>query len=162
MSRRTLVRRLVAGGISLGAAIAYAHELAAEPAVAGGRRLGGFHFDLGLRIVDDDLDEVVRAEGVRVRLSGERRMSVDVELYLRRRREDTEFTRSLVGTGRLSIPRAGAVTELIKLDENPPFSLRAVKIERQLRGQARFSLFGWASSPGETNTGISDQKLITR
>jgi hypothetical protein len=162
MSRRSFVRRLVAGGVSLGAAIAYAHEL--EPSAAEAhRRLGGFHFNVDLSIVDQDLDTVVDRKGVRVKLISHRTAGtdVDMELYLIRDPDHTDYPHALVGTGTLATPGAGAAATRIALDFNPPYSLKAVKKERRRRGKARFQLNGNAHSPGKPSTFTGDVKTIT-
>src|SRR5687768_7700181 len=57
ISRRTLVRRLVAGGVSLGAALSYAQVLKPERAFAGA---DSDHYpDTNVRLISTDIDEVL-------------------------------------------------------------------------------------------------------
>lgn len=56
ISRRTLVRRLVAGGVSIGAAVSYAQVLKPGRALAGN---DNDHYpDTTVRLVSDDIDEI--------------------------------------------------------------------------------------------------------
>lgn len=66
ISRRTLIRRLVAAGISIGAAVSYAQVLKPERAFA---RADSDHYpDYDVRIVEEDLDKVANKERVLVRV----------------------------------------------------------------------------------------------
>lgn len=74
ISRRTLIRRLVGTGVSIGAAVAYAHVLKPERAFA---RADQDHYpDMSVRIVEEDLDKVVN----RKRLVTRVRADEDAEL----------------------------------------------------------------------------------
>ena len=69
ISRRTLIRRLVAGGVSAGAAVSYAHVLAPERAAAGFTP-GGDHYPLvDLRIKSSKLARVRSREQILVRVA---------------------------------------------------------------------------------------------
>jgi hypothetical protein len=66
VSRRTLIRRLVAAGVSIGAAVSYAQVLKPERAFA---RADSDHYpDTEVKIIDEDLDKVANKERVRVRV----------------------------------------------------------------------------------------------
>src|SRR5215212_684182 len=66
ISRRTLVRRLVAAGVSLGAAVSYAQVLKPERAFA---RADSDHYpNCDVKIIEEDLDKVANKERVRVRV----------------------------------------------------------------------------------------------
>ena len=66
VSRRTLIRRLVAAGVSIGAAVSYAQVLKPERAFA---RADSDHYpDTEVKIVDEDLDKVANKKRVRVRV----------------------------------------------------------------------------------------------
>ncbi len=138
MSRRTLVRRLAAGGVSVGAAIAYAQLL--DPKRASARLLGSYHFDASVKIIEEDLDEVVAEKGLRVRITTDREMFMRAEVYLLRSRNATPFPRSRVGYAGFDFPAAGTMTKRIRFRENPPYSQIAVREERNRRGRARFSV----------------------
>ena len=71
MSRRTLIRRLVASGVSLGAAIGYAHLFAPAAEAESRRNHADFYedfypTDVRLRIVSNTVNGVVRTGKVRV------------------------------------------------------------------------------------------------
>lgn len=68
ISRRTLIRRLVAGGISVGAAVSYAHLLRPEAASAASRRGAPepFYPELTIEIKSNDLRKVLQKEKVAV------------------------------------------------------------------------------------------------
>jgi len=66
ISRRTLIRRLVAAGVSLGAATAYAHQLAPKAAAKGS---GPSQYPIvKLRILSDTTEEIAKNKGVNVRV----------------------------------------------------------------------------------------------
>jgi hypothetical protein len=161
MSRRTLIRRLAAGGISIGAAVGYAHLLAPR-ATGSARLLGGEHYDVDVEILDDDLDTVVKREGVRVKVLADRPMEVQLELRLLRKPEHTEYENSVVGTDSLIFKGAGAHATRIPLQY--PFSpnaLKAVKIERREREKARFRVIATSNAEGPVSTYV-DEKTIRR
>jgi hypothetical protein len=69
ISRRTLIRRLVAAGVSIGAAVSYAQVLKPERAFA---RADQDHYpDAEAKIVEEDLDKVANKERIRVKLHGD-------------------------------------------------------------------------------------------
>ena len=69
VSRRTLIRRLVAGGVSTGAAISYAQMLAPQRAAAAPRGAANDHYPLvDLRIRSKSLARV-RSAGKPLRMS---------------------------------------------------------------------------------------------
>ena len=66
ITRRTLIRRLVAAGVSLGAATAYAHHLAPKAAAKGS---GPSEYpSVRLRILSETTKEIAKDKGVRVRV----------------------------------------------------------------------------------------------
>jgi hypothetical protein len=70
VSRRTLIRRLVAGGVSVGAAVSYAHLLKPERASAvAGAGLDDLYPLVTMSILSADLDTVIINERVRVRVT---------------------------------------------------------------------------------------------
>ena len=84
ISRRTLVRRLVAGGVSLGAAISYAHLLTPERASARPQTSNSHHYypdyypDLDVKVTSKDLAKVVNSGKleVRARCSGKAKLTL--------------------------------------------------------------------------------------
>ena len=74
ISRRTLIRRLVGAGISVGAAVSYAQVLKPERAFA---RADSDHYpDTSVKLVDEDLDKVITEDRFKVRV----RADEDAEL----------------------------------------------------------------------------------
>jgi hypothetical protein len=66
ITRRTLIRRLVAAGVSLGAATAYAHHLAPKAAAKGS---GPNEYPIvKLRILSETTEEIAKDKGVNVRV----------------------------------------------------------------------------------------------
>jgi hypothetical protein len=85
ISRRSLVRRLVAGGISFGAAVSYAHLLGQERAQAGfDDEYTGQVIGVQGKLLQQDLDQVVADERVKVRYSVDRRAAIELRLFLSR------------------------------------------------------------------------------
>ena len=158
MSRRTLVRRLVAGGVTVGAAVAYAQLL--EPAPATGRgSVCGAHFDASVKIPAQDLDRVIEKQGLRVKATADRAMNLFVEVYLLRP-DHPLFERSRLGDRQYSFPAAGSLTKRIAFDQNPPFSLKAVKRERRDHGKAKFEVLAHGFVSGEGSSSFFHQRTI--
>jgi hypothetical protein len=66
ISRRTLIRRLVAAGVSAGAAVSYAHLLNPQRAQAAG---DSDHYpDVNVNVIDEDLDRVVNRARILTRV----------------------------------------------------------------------------------------------
>jgi hypothetical protein len=79
ISRRTLIRRLVAAGVTTGAAVAYAQMLAPERAEAGAT--ANDHYPLvDLRITSKTLDKVRQQKQVTVKLTSSEEVK---DLYIR-------------------------------------------------------------------------------
>ena len=78
VSRRVLIRRLVAGGISLGAAVSYAHLLSPERAAA--QTADDFYPSFNVEIISTSLSGVRRKERlvVKVRTNGPDTVSLHV------------------------------------------------------------------------------------
>ena len=85
ISRRALIRRLVAAGISFGAAVSYAHLLDPDraPAAAGGGEYPGSVAVRG-KILEQDLDRVIAEERVKVRLWTSHRAQIELKIELYR------------------------------------------------------------------------------
>jgi hypothetical protein len=68
ISRRTMVRRLVAGGVSLSAAISYAHLLAPNSATAGSTQGCSDNYPtIAMRVLSKDLQNVVADRKLKIR-----------------------------------------------------------------------------------------------
>lgn len=85
MSRRTLIRRLVAGGVSLGAAVSYAQVLNPQRAGATGTLAADDHYPaVDLTIVSTSLATVRTEKRVRVRIdSSEELQQAFFEVFVR-------------------------------------------------------------------------------
>src|SRR5687768_5156208 len=99
ISRRTLIRRLTAAGMGLGAAVSYAHLLSPDRAVA--RLGGGGHFDLDASIVKDPLQRVIARERIRVKVKTTQAINIDVRVDLLRPNHP-DFQVSILGFGELT------------------------------------------------------------
>jgi len=89
VSRRTLIRRLVAGGVSMGAAVSYAHLLDPDPAEAQSQGVAAAPDDLypliTMRFDTPSLAWAVSNSRVRLEATcGEELTSVHFEVFLRR------------------------------------------------------------------------------
>jgi hypothetical protein len=117
ISRRTLIRRLVAAGVSLGAATAYAHHLAPQ-ADAGG--LPSEYPVVRLRILTDEISEALKDDGVEVRV----KCDEDAKLFLTL---SVEVGGNFVPVGDKTVrfPNGGGKkTVLIRLDDKGPLRNR--------------------------------------
>ena len=128
LSRRTLIRRLVAGGLSFGAAVSYAHLLGQERAHAAGGLPDHYgSIDVTGKILKQDLDKVIEEERVKVRYSVPKRAQVEFEIWLHRPPGNPHF-RDLIGAK--VIERVGPVEgkeTFVPLKVNPPHSVDALR-----------------------------------
>lgn len=83
ISRRTFIRRLAAAGVSVGAAVSYAHLLAPD---AQSRRRGftDEYPDVDIEILSSDLDRVIRSERLKVRVMTNEHVTLDLFAYAKR------------------------------------------------------------------------------
>ena len=86
ISRRTFIRRLAAAGVSIGAAVSYAHLLAPE---AQSRRRGVVdeYPDVGVEILSSDLGKVIRSERLKVRVITNEHVTLGLFAYAKRNGE---------------------------------------------------------------------------
>src|SRR5688500_9012234 len=146
ISRRTLIRRLTAAGMGLGAAVSYAHLLSPDRAVA--RLGGGGHFDIDASIVKDSLQRVVARERMRVKVRTTQAIKIFVQIELLR--PNGPFPVSILGFMNLTTFGPVVATLTVPLDFNPPHSVNALRGRRS----ARFRLVGTARtnpSPGQAS-----------
>jgi hypothetical protein len=128
MSRRTLIRRLVAAGVSFGAAVSYAHVLGQGRAYAD-RALGDHYGILEPttgKILDQSLDEVIETGKVRVRFSVPKRARVEFRIWVHRPSHTYTYSQLALK----EIETSGPVTrkELrVPLKLNPPHSVDALR-----------------------------------
>lgn len=125
MSRRTLIRRLVAAGVSFGAAVSYAHILGQERAAGG--ESDHYHPPLAVegRIRDQPLARVIEEERVKVRLEVAKRARVEFQIWLRR--PDHIYERSLIGQREIQTEGPLSKTVNVPLQVNPPHSVNALR-----------------------------------
>lgn len=109
ISRRTLIRRLVAGGISVGAAVSYAHLLSPERATARPRRQGDEYYpDLGIKVKSTDLGKVINQEKVKVRVHSTKAAETEVTV-------GREVGQGFLIIGQTTISFAGAGNQTVKI-----------------------------------------------
>lgn len=156
MNRRTLIRRLVAGGASFGAAVAYAHLL--QPGVAPARLHRGVHFDGDVEIVSRDLDRVIEDRGLKVRVQADRSMSISLELWLLRNPEKTLYPNAIVGRKVVNFDGVDTKKVRIPFNANRPHSFHAVRNQNR---QARFRVLA-EGNVGFGTTIYSDEEVVRR
>lgn len=124
ISRRALIRRLVAGGISMGAAVSYAHLLDPERATA--RALGNQHeITVAGKILKQDLAKVIDKEKVKVKFTIPKRSVVRLRIWLERP-ERKVGGYALIGDHTIMAPK-GTSKVGVPLDVNPPSSVDALR-----------------------------------
>ena len=124
ISRRMLIRRLVAAGVSLGAAASYAHLL--RPQAAGARMMTDLHgATLTLDIIEQPLGRVIDNGFLRVRATytGSQFVQIFAHLY----RANSTWPDAVIGYASLSWGSAGSRIVKIPLNYNPPHSLNALR-----------------------------------
>jgi hypothetical protein len=128
MSRRTLIRRLVAAGVSFGAAVSYAHVLGQGRAQADRalRDQYGILEPTTGKILDQSLDEVIETGKVRVRFSVPRRARVEFRIWVHR--PSHTYTYSQLALKEIETSGPVIRKELrVPLKFNPPHSVDALR-----------------------------------
>ena len=136
ISRRTLVRRLLAGGISLGAAVSYAQLLRPARAAAGAvADLHGpaFTYD----IVEQNLGRIIRNGFIKVRVSSDGPQFLTVFLHLYRR--NSPWPDAVIGYKGVSFSSANTKTVKVPLDYNGGHSLDALRNRKRAKVAAATS-----------------------
>ena len=127
MSRRALIRRLIAGGVSLGAAVSYAHLL--DPERAAARAFGDIYpepLSVTGKILDQDLDRVIETGKLKVRFSiPAAAEQVEFRVWVRRPRHT--FTYSLIGERTIFADGPLTRKAAVPLAVNPPHSVDALR-----------------------------------
>lgn len=114
ISRRTLIRRLAAAGVSFGAAVSYAQVLKPDRAFA---RADSDHYpNTRLKIVEEDLDEVVNKDRIYVRLHADEDSELKPVNFIAYLRDHGSFT--VIGTHE-EAKFIGPDTRKIKIPLNP-------------------------------------------
>lgn len=152
MSRRTLIRRLAAAGVSLSAAAAYAHLLRPERASA--RRLGDLHGPSWEgRLIVQDLDKVIEKRRVKVEVSTGGPASRHVFLHLYR--AGSPFPDVVIGEAALGLPGAGTQVLQVPITNDPIRSPYAMKALRRRKRKARLGLsFYDGDDPNPFSVGV--------
>ena len=139
ISRRALIRRLIAGGISLGAAISYAHLL--RPEAAGARILRGLHgATLSAEMVVQHLDRVIRNRHVKVRLTSSGPHVWQLHLHLYRSPEKTGYPDAVIGSLAAEFTEAGTRTFKVPFGDEPVRSPYAVEAMKRQKRKARLGI----------------------
>jgi hypothetical protein len=112
LSRRTLIRRLLASGVSVSAALTYAHLFAPSPKAFGGDYADFYRAEVFLSIVNQTLKGVVRDKSLTVSVTGDEASTVTLRVF-------TKFNGSIrqIGTRTFPIQRAGS--QLIQVPIGP-------------------------------------------
>jgi hypothetical protein len=136
ISRRTLIRRLVAGGISLSAAVSYAHLLAPDRAAAGAEECGENYPTIAMRVLSRDLKDVVRDKKLKIRVRpSEQPMDLEFTVTTKVVGQDVEL-----GSKRLVIDTTNATRVSIPLDGVGPLRGRD-------RARVKVTAVRWTSGP---------------
>jgi hypothetical protein len=108
MSRRLFIRRLVASGVALGAAVSYAHLLTPEVKAKG---VLAHEYDppllTDLQMVPEDLDRVIRKKRVKIKGTSNKPATYVVYLHLYRSPEKSEWPDAVIGTAPVQFDAAG-------------------------------------------------------
>jgi hypothetical protein len=118
ISRRTMIRRLAATGVGLGAAVSYAHLLAPN-ARAIADPLDAHYPIVDLKIKTLDLDDVIDNERLRVRVRADE--EVTLTLFAETRRNGAQV---LLGSQQVRFDAAGRQRVKIALDDVKPLRNR--------------------------------------
>jgi hypothetical protein len=151
LSRRTLIRRLVAAGVSVGAAVSYAHLLHPERAHA--RPDNDLYPDATARLVVEKLTKVVNRERIIVRMRADEDSELrDVRFRLYRLKQGVPFD----NLGQRIVPRFNGPD--VKEFE-VPLSPQGVQVLTG-RSRARIALH-WVASDrdGKHPNGISSARF---
>jgi hypothetical protein len=125
LSRRAFIRKLVAGGVSFGAAVAYAQLLDRDAAHAAAAFGDGYSFiEVKATIEPQDLDDVIATGKLVTKVRSDRKGSLHLEVYLRRPGETYPY--SFLGQRTVDI-EPGSKRVKVPLAVNPPHSVDALR-----------------------------------
>lgn len=126
LSRRAFVRKLVAGGVSFGAAVGYAQLLGRDAAHAATALGDGYSFvEVKATIEDQDLDDVIASGKLLTKVRSDRKGSVHLEVFLRRPGETYPY--SWIGERTVEMKEPGTKRVKVPLAVNPPHSVDALR-----------------------------------
>ncbi len=163
ISRRTLVRRLVTGGVSFGAAAAYAEALDPARAIAGtGSRFGpsAYHVSASTKIIEDPLGEVIKKGRVRVEVQSHQHISSagsNQGIFVRLLRPSSKWPDAIIGHAEFTL-NGGSKTYGVPIDYHPPYSLDALRKEKH-RAHLSVSVIGMS---GQKWAEMSDEAILKR
>lgn len=141
ISRRLFIRRLVASGVALGAAVSYAHLLTPEVKAKGVVAYGYNPPQLtNLRMVPDDLDRIIKKRRVKIKGTSDQPATYLVHLHLYRPATKTAWPDAIIGAANISFAAAGTETFAISIFPNYPAS-RNHALDA-LKGQKRRAKIG--------------------
>jgi hypothetical protein len=115
VSRRAFIRRLVAGGISLGAAVSYAHLLSPDRSQAASAHAArDFYTPAGIdvQILSRDISRVAKKGKLKLQVSSDEAADIDLTATLPRRRGPLTL-----GSTRVSLASAGTLILKLALTE---------------------------------------------
>ena len=139
LSRRAFVRKLVAGGVSFGAAVAYAQLLdrdAAHATVALGDEYS--FVEVKARIEDQDLDDVIASGKLLTKVKSNRKGSIHLEVFLQRPGETYEY--SWIGQRSVEFKRPDTRRIKVPLAINPPHSVDVLRNRSEAKLDLRVSV----------------------
>ena len=126
LSRRAFIRKLVAGGVSFGAAVAYAQLLGRDSAHAANALGDGYSFvAVKATIEDQDLDDVIASGKLLTKVTSDRKGSVYLRVFLRRPNETYPY--SWIGERTVELKEPGKRRVKVPLTVNPPHSVDALR-----------------------------------
>jgi hypothetical protein len=115
ISRRTLIRRLVAGGVSLSAAVSYAHLLAPERSAAAPQECGDEYPSIAMKVLSANRKKVIEKGRLKIRALPSEVMDVEFTVTTKVAGNAVEL-----GRRRLVIGSASARKLAIPLDDVSP------------------------------------------
>jgi hypothetical protein len=126
LSRRAFIRKLVAGGVSFGAAVAYAQLLDRDAAHAARAHGDEYSFiEVKATILDQDLDDVVATGKLLTKVRSDRKAVINLEVFLSR--PDATYTYSWIGQKTVEFKEPGKKRIKVPLAVNPPHSVDALR-----------------------------------
>jgi hypothetical protein len=111
LNRRLFIRRLVASGVALGAAVSYAHLLTPEVKAKGAIAYEYSQPILsGLQMVPGDLDRIIKKKRIKIRGTSDQPASFPVHIHLYRKPEKSAWPDAVIGATTLQFAAAGTQT----------------------------------------------------
>lgn len=141
MNRRTMIRRLVAAGVSLGAAVSYAHLL--KPGRASAHEIGDHHQNppapFTADIVEQRLRRIIRNRFIKVRVNSTGHRTIN--LYLHLYRPKSPWPDAIIGYSSVHLGPGKTIVK-VPLNYNGVHSVNALRRRKRAR-------IGVATSDGD-------------